>query len=85
MDVAAIERAVDTPMHRVGMDEKARELTVKKAFRVAHPRVVNGKSIVLIDDVLTSGATASACARVLKKNGAARVFVFTLGRAVLFK
>jgi ComF family protein len=85
MDAAALERERDTPMHRAGMDQKARDLTVKKAFKVVHPRVVNGKNIVLVDDVFTSGATASACAQVLKKNGASRVFVFTLGRAILFK
>src|SRR6476661_2348592 len=85
MDVAALERIKDTPMHRVGMDDKARELTVNKAFRVAHPRVVAGRNVLLVDDVFTSGATASACARALKKSGASRVSVFTLGRAVMLK
>jgi ComF family protein len=83
-DDAALERIVDTPMHRVGMDRKARELTVKKAFRVAHPRLVDGKTVVLVDDVFTTGATTAACAKLLKKNGASRVFVFTLARAVLY-
>ena len=40
-----------------------------------------GQSIILIDDVLTSGSTASYCAKALMKSGAARVDVFTLARA----
>jgi len=81
-DGASLERTVHTPMHRVGMDRKAREITVKKAFSVVRPRLLQGRSVVLVDDVLTSGATASACARILKKNGSGRVSVFTLARAV---
>jgi predicted amidophosphoribosyltransferase len=64
------------------MDKKARELTVRNAFEVVRPKLINGKNIVLVDDVFTSGATASYCAKVLKKNGASRVNVFTLARAV---
>lgn len=70
-------------MHRVAMDKRARELTVEKAFVVRSPRMIDEKDIYLIDDVFTSGATASACARVLKKNGAKKVIVVTLARAVL--
>ena len=70
-------------MHRIGMDEKARELTVRKAFEVTRPKLIEGQNILLIDDVFTSGATASYCAKVLKKHGAAKVNVLTLARAVL--
>jgi ComF family protein len=76
-------RTRHTQMHRVAMDKKARLLTVEKAFEVASPRQVGGRGIVLVDDVFTSGSTASACARVLKKNGAGRVMVVTLARAAL--
>jgi ComF family protein len=83
VDSASIARTVHTPIHRAGMDKKARELTVRKAFEVVRPRLVAGKGIILVDDVFTSGSTASACARSLKKNGASSVNVFTLARAVL--
>ena len=43
---------------------------------------VKGKSIVVVDDVITTGATADACARTLKRAGAARVDVLALARAV---
>ena len=49
------------------MDRKARETTVKNAFRVARPNLIEGRNILLVDDVLTSGSTASVCADVLKE------------------
>jgi ComF family protein len=78
-----IVRTTHTPMHRIAMDRKAREMTVKSAFEVHSPRLVEGCDILLVDDVLTSGSTVSACARVLKKNGAKRVTVVTLARAMM--
>ncbi len=83
VDAHSLARKTHTPIHRVGMDQKARELTVKNAFKVVRPKLIEGKTILLVDDVLTSGATASSCAKALKKSGAHNVSVFTLARAVL--
>lgn len=83
VDAMSLTRTVHTPIHRVGMDQKARELTVEKAFAVIRPNLIKDKNIVLVDDVMTSGATTSACAKALKKAGSGRVTVFTLARAVL--
>jgi ComF family protein len=79
----AFVRTSHTPIHRAAMDRKARAATVEKSFEVRIPRLVTDRNILLVDDVLTSGSTASACASVLKKNGAARVDVITLARAVM--
>jgi ComF family protein len=81
-DEKSLVRKVHTPIHRAAMDRKARDLTVKNAFAVMRPASIEGQNIVLVDDVLTSGATVSYCAKILKKNGAGKVYVFTLARAV---
>lgn len=81
IDGNSLVRKVHTPMHRAGMDKKARAMTVKNAFEVVRPKLIKGRSILLIDDVFTSGETASMCAKVLKKNGAATVNVLTIARA----
>jgi ComF family protein len=60
----------------------ARRRNVAGAFAVRHPDKIRGKRVVLIDDVLTTGATVEECARVLKRAGAARVDVLTLARVV---
>lgn len=82
VDSRSLVRKYHTAMHRGGMDLKAREMSVKNAFEVKRPRLVCGQAILLVDDVLTSGATSSACAKALKQKGAATVNVLTLGRAI---
>jgi ComF family protein len=82
LDRQSLARRTDTAMHRVAMDMKARELSVRNAFDVTRPRLIEGQSVLLVDDVLTSGSTASYCAKALKKCGAAEVNVLTLARAV---
>lgn len=58
-----------------------RARNVRGAF-AARPEQVKGRSVLLVDDVLTSGATLSACARTLKRVGAREVFAVTLARVV---
>ncbi|MFN0139569.1 MAG: ComF family protein [Pyrinomonadaceae bacterium] len=83
VDPHSLVRHLQTPIHRMGMDQRARELSVRNAFTVKRPRLIEDKSVLLVDDVLTSGATASFCAKTLKKNGARQVVAFTLARAVM--
>lgn len=68
---------------QVGMTALQRRRNVRGAFRVASGQAdfVKGKSVVLIDDVLTTGATAEACARALKRAGAIRVDVLVAALA----
>lgn len=82
LETKNLVRGVYTKMHRTGMDAKARQTTVEKAFMVKSPRLIENETILLVDDVFTSGATVSSCAKVLKKAGADKVFVLTIARAV---
>jgi len=66
---------------QVGLTRDQRRRNVQGAFAV-HPKraaSVEGRAIVLIDDVITTGATVEGCARVLKRAGASRVDVLALG------
>lgn len=64
---------------QVGLTRDQREANVRGAFKVpTGSHAVVGKRIVLVDDVVTTGATASACAKALKQAGAARVDVLAL-------
>jgi predicted amidophosphoribosyltransferase len=53
---------------------------VSGAFALRSPEAMNGKRVLLIDDVFTTGATLNECSRVLKHAGAASVTAFTLAR-----
>ena len=71
-----------TGKSQTGLNRSERIANVRHAFSVADPEAVDGKRLLLIDDVYTTGATANACARILLKNGAASVDVLTLARAM---
>jgi len=55
------------------LDKKDRQLNIKGAFSVTDYETVSDKSIILVDDIMTTGATLEECGRVLKEAGARRV------------
>ncbi|HYG89792.1 MAG TPA: ComF family protein [Azospirillum sp.] len=65
-----------------GLDRTGRRRNVAGAFALRRRDAVEGKRVVLVDDVLTTGATVDECAKVLLRAGAARVDVLTLARVV---
>jgi ComF family protein len=77
----ALKRVKRTPALK-GMSASQRRKTVSGAFTVRDKAVVAGRTVVLIDDVLTTGSTAEACARTLQRAGAARVELITWARVV---
>ncbi len=77
---ALVKRVKNTP-RQAGLSGKQRRLNVRDAFAVPHPGRVRGKRILLIDDVLTTGASANACALALKQAGASTVSLLALARA----
>jgi ComF family protein len=77
----ALARLRDTPMSR-GMSRRQRAQNVRGAIRVrsgAEARI-KGAHILLVDDVMTTGATAEACARALRRAGARRIDIVTFAR-----
>lgn len=82
IEINGLTRTKHTEVHRGGMDARARDATVSNVFNVGATANLGGMNLVLLDDVMTSGSTASHCAEELKKNGAETVKVFTIARAL---
>ena len=81
LDERSLVRTQPTERHRAGMDAADRALSVARAFEIQRPRLVNGASILLVDDVYTSGSTISAATQKLLEAGARQVTVLTIARA----
>lgn len=66
---------------QAGLTRRQRRDNIRGCFETKDPRAVSGRRLLLIDDVLTTGATANAAAAALRRSGAAHVGVYTLARA----
>jgi len=82
LGIDVLSRTLNTkPQTELSMKERLRN--VKNAFETASPLPEGVETILLLDDVYTTGATVRACAKVLKKAGAKEVHVFTVARTVM--
>ena len=78
--VANAVRRVRSTAAQAGLSNAERRKNVAGAFRVRSQRAIQGRRVLLIDDVMTTGATASACALALKRGGATSVTLLALAR-----
>ncbi len=79
--VETLRKARDTDAQSSLKEDAARRANVLGAYEVVDPALVEGKSLLLIDDVVTTGSTLSECARTLRTYGAKDVVCATLARA----
>ena len=79
--VPTLEKARDTTAQSHLSDDSARLANVQGAYRLLDGVDLGGKGVVLVDDVVTTGATLSQCAHLLKRAGAAQVVALTLARS----
>lgn len=77
--VDAVERIRATP-GQAGLSARERRRNVRGSFKVKDAGVAKGKRVAIVDDVLTTGATAAEMARCLTRAGAASIIVWTLAR-----
>ncbi len=82
VDQASVVRTSATIRHRAGMDAAERASSLKRAFLVRAPRGVRGRGILIVDDLMTTGATANEVATVLSDAGASEVCVLTIARVI---
>lgn len=78
--VSQVVRRVKATAPQAGLSNSKRRLNMSGAFAMRKGASVKGLRVLLIDDVLTTGATASACAKVLKRAGASHVAVAAVAR-----
>jgi len=76
-----LERKRET-VSQTGLTRHQRRENVRGAFAVPHAKEVNGREVLIVDDVYTTGATVSECARVLRRAGATKVWVATVARTL---
>ncbi len=79
LDFLSLRRVIYT-RSQTGLNSEERKRNVRRAFTIDGQRELEGKTVILVDDVATTGNTMNECARVLKKAGVEKVFCLVLAR-----
>jgi ComF family protein len=79
LDFLSLRRVIYT-RSQTGLKSEERRRNVRRAFAIDGKRELKRKTVILVDDVATTGNTMNECARVLKKSGAEKVFCLALAR-----
>jgi ComF family protein len=82
LEIATVLKRKRATHSQVGLTREERIANMRDAFRVTGPAAVKGRTVIVVDDVMTTGTTISECARVLKKAGAERVWAATVARTL---
>ena len=81
LETDVLQRIRET-QSQTGLTRHQRRENLRGAFRIMYPGKISGGEVLLVDDVFTTGTTVSECARVLRRAGAARVWVATVARTL---
>lgn len=76
-----LRKRISTPP-QIHLSGRERERGVRESFHIQRKEEIEGKTVLLVDDVYTTGATVNECSKVLLKAGAERVDVLTLAHAI---
>lgn len=81
LDFLALRRIKYT-LPQTGLKSTERKKNVRRAFECNDQKVLNGRTVLLVDDVATTGSTLNECARVLKRAGAEKIICLVLARTM---
>ncbi|MCK9274718.1 MAG: ComF family protein [Syntrophales bacterium] len=79
LDIGTLVKKIDS-RPQVGLGRKHRKRNIKGVFAVVSDKKIDGKRLLLVDDVFTTGSTVGECSRLLIRHGAEEVAVLTLAR-----
>ena len=65
------------------LNRKERFANSQNVYKIQNSQKINGKRVILFDDIFTTGATANSCSKLLQENGAKEILIFTLAKDIL--